>query len=89
MDSFGKDYFKLYMKVRPGITGICQISYYRDEVIKEEYIRLDEYYINNWSLWLDFMILSRTLTTVFRREVHIDSYEFTCFSIDVYNKIKQ
>jgi len=51
--------------VRPGITGWAQIHGYRGETDTEEKMRkrveYDLYYIDNWSLWLDFKIIVRTV----------------------------
>lgn len=58
----------LYMarhRVKPGITGWAQIHGYRGETDTEEKMRkrveYDLYYIDNWSLWLDFKIMVRTV----------------------------
>ena len=53
----------LYTKVLPGITGLWQVSG-RSETTYQERVRLDEYYVRNWSVWLDLWILGRTVTTV-------------------------
>ena len=50
--------------VRPGITGWAQIHGYRGETDTEKMrqrVEHDLYYIDNWSLWLDFTILARTI----------------------------
>ena len=49
--------------VRPGITGLWQVSG-RSATTDEERMRLDREYINNWSLALDFEILFRTIGAV-------------------------
>ena len=51
--------------VKPGITGLWQISG-RAEQSWEDAIRLDLYYVENWSLPMDLLILLRTVVTVFR-----------------------
>lgn len=48
------------LRVRPGITGPWQVSG-RSHLPFEDMVRLDIYYIENWSLWLDFKILLRTI----------------------------
>ena len=58
----------MYYKVRPGITGIWQVSG-RNDVDYGERIKLDSWYVRNWSLWLDTVILLRTIRTVLGREV--------------------
>ncbi len=51
-------------RVAPGITGLWQVSH-RDNDTYEDRIRLDIWYIMNWSLWLDLFILLRTMAVVF------------------------
>lgn len=57
----------LYMRVRPGITGLWQVSG-RNTTTKEARFDFDEYYVRNWSIWLDLYILGRTIKTVIRTE---------------------
>jgi exopolysaccharide biosynthesis polyprenyl glycosylphosphotransferase len=52
--------------VLPGITGLWQISG-RSNLTFDDLVRLDFYYIENWSIWLDISILVRTLPAVFTR----------------------
>jgi len=56
--------------VKPGITGLAQISGYRGEVKKKSDIknrvRLDIFYIENWSFFLDLKIIVQTVLNVFR-----------------------
>jgi Undecaprenyl-phosphate galactose phosphotransferase WbaP len=60
---FGKC-FNLYIQVRPGITGLWQVSG-RSDTSYDERVRIDEYYVRNWSVWLDVIILARTPVAVF------------------------
>lgn len=53
------------LTVLPGITGVWQVSG-RSDVSYEERVRLDMYYIRNWSIWLDLQILLQTLPAVVR-----------------------
>jgi exopolysaccharide biosynthesis polyprenyl glycosylphosphotransferase len=53
------------LNIKPGITGLAQISG-RSDLPFEKEIRLDRYYIENWSLWLDIKILFKTLAVPFR-----------------------
>jgi lipopolysaccharide/colanic/teichoic acid biosynthesis glycosyltransferase len=53
------------LTVLPGITGIWQVSR-RSDISYEERVRLDMYYVRNWSLWLDFQLLFQTIPTVLR-----------------------
>ena len=59
--------FRLYAEVPPGITGLWQVSG-RNNTTYPERIRLDEFYVRNWSPWLDLHILVRTIKTIVRRE---------------------
>jgi exopolysaccharide biosynthesis polyprenyl glycosylphosphotransferase len=56
---------KKVLAVKPGITGMAQISG-RSNLTFEEEVKLDTYYIENWSLWLDVVILFKTLPVVLR-----------------------
>ncbi|OOH81592.1 hypothetical protein BOX30_04990 [Leptospirillum ferriphilum] len=52
-----------YCLVRPGMTGLWQVSG-RSERGYGVRVRLDLWYIRNWSLWLDLVILVRTIGVV-------------------------
>ncbi|NCC24409.1 MAG: undecaprenyl-phosphate galactose phosphotransferase WbaP [Deltaproteobacteria bacterium] len=60
-----REIFELYKRVRPGITGLWQISG-RSTVGYGERINLDAYYVRNWSLWLDIYIMAKTPMEVCR-----------------------
>lgn len=51
--------------VRPGITGLWQVSG-RSDVSYEERVQMDMYYIRNWTIWLDIQILVQTIPAVLR-----------------------
>ena len=51
------------LHVRPGMTGLWQVSG-RNDLTAEEAIRLDLYYVDNWSMLQDLSILSRTVGAV-------------------------
>lgn len=57
----------LILRVVPGMTGIWQTSG-RSDVSYEERIKMDMLYINNWSVWLDFVILLKTVPAVIGRK---------------------
>ncbi|RJR31319.1 sugar transferase [Candidatus Parcubacteria bacterium] len=57
---------KKVLSIKPGITGLAQISG-RSDLDFEEEIRLDTYYIENWSIMLDISILLRTPLAVLRK----------------------
>ncbi len=48
------------LTIRPGISGLWQVSG-RSDVSYEERVRLDMYYIRNWTVWLDINLLVRTI----------------------------
>ena len=58
---------EIYALVKPGITGLWQVSG-RSIRGYEIRIRLDLWYIRNWSMWLDLVLLVRTLGVVLRRK---------------------
>jgi lipopolysaccharide/colanic/teichoic acid biosynthesis glycosyltransferase len=53
--------------VLPGITGLWQISG-RSELTFDDLVRLDFYYLENWSIWLDVTILLKTIPAVLARK---------------------
>ena len=55
--------FSLYCRVTPGLTGLWQVSG-RNTVSARDRVRLDSYYVRNWSPWLDLHILARTAKVV-------------------------
>ena len=56
-----------YLMVKPGIAGIWQCSG-RNDISYEERVKLDSWYVRNWSVWLDIMILWKTLKAVFMKK---------------------
>ena len=52
-----------YERVRPGLTGLWQVNG-RNQTTFEERARLDRYYVRNWSLWRDAVIIVRTVREV-------------------------
>jgi len=55
--------FHLYTRVKPGLSGIWQVSG-RNDLEYAQRVELDSYYVNNWSIWLDVYILAKTITAV-------------------------
>lgn len=55
--------YEEYCMVKPGITGLWQVSG-RNNTSYEERVRLDHYYVSNWSVWMDLWILGRTVPVV-------------------------
>ncbi len=53
------------LTVLPGITGVWQVSG-RSDISYDERVRLDMYYVRNWSIWLDLQLLFQTIPTVLK-----------------------
>jgi Undecaprenyl-phosphate galactose phosphotransferase WbaP len=53
----------LYLRVLPGLTGLWQVSG-RNDITYERRIQLDSHYIRNWSVWLDALVLLKTVRVV-------------------------
>jgi putative colanic acid biosynthesis UDP-glucose lipid carrier transferase len=72
--SKGIDAYFARHNIKPGITGLAQVRGLRGETNEiermEKRIEADIEYINNWSLWLDFFILVRTLGALSGRNVY-------------------
>ena len=58
---------KRRLLVKPGLTGLWQVSG-RSELDWEDSVRLDLYYVENWSLTLDLLIIIRTFAAIWRGE---------------------
>ena len=56
------------LAVKPGITGMWQVSGRSNITDFEEVVKLDKEYINNWSIGLDIKIIFKTILVVFKRE---------------------
>src|SRR5215212_757902 len=59
---YGKVY-ALYQRIRPGMSGIWQVSG-RSDTSYADRVEMDSYYVRNWSVWLDLVILARTVRCV-------------------------
>jgi len=58
--------FELYKKVRPGLSGLWQVSG-RSDTNYAYRVSLDKYYIRHWTIWLDLYILIKTAWVVISR----------------------
>ena len=56
------------MAIKPGITGMWQVSGRSDIIDFEEVVRLDTQYIENWTIGLDIKILCKTVLTVLHND---------------------
>ena len=59
--------FDLYLKVRPGLTGLWQVSG-RSDTTYSGRVAMDVHYVRNWSVWLDVYLLAKTVGVVLRRQ---------------------
>ena len=57
------DYAPTILRIEPGLTGWWQVMG-RHNTTFEQRLRMDEYYISNWSLWMDLYILLKTVWVV-------------------------
>ncbi len=60
-----KRHHRFTLTIKPGATGLSQISG-RSDLSFEEEVKLDRYYIENWSLWLDIKIVFKTIGVVLK-----------------------
>jgi undecaprenyl-phosphate galactose phosphotransferase len=67
IDKYYRDRADLCFSVLPGITGLWQVSG-RSDASYDYRISLDSWYVRNWNLWLDIIILIRTVSVVLRKE---------------------
>jgi exopolysaccharide biosynthesis polyprenyl glycosylphosphotransferase len=59
-------------RVKSGITGWAQVNGLRGKTSLADRVEWDNYYIENWSLWLDFKIVLRTAVAVFRSSRQVE-----------------
>jgi len=73
VEKFRSEYKKLFV-LKPGATGLAQItqSTEKPELSWEEEIQLDQFYIENWSLWLDLYIIFKTVLILLGRKPKVD-----------------
>jgi lipopolysaccharide/colanic/teichoic acid biosynthesis glycosyltransferase len=65
-----REYHRRLLTIKPGVTGMAQISGRSDLDFEDEY-KLDVYYIEEWSLWLDISICLKTLPALLRRRKNV------------------
>lgn len=72
VEKFEKQYKKIFT-IKPGATGLAQINQmYNPELPFEEEIKLDLFYIENWSVWLDVYIIFKTIVLLFTKKPEAD-----------------
>lgn len=67
IDQYYKEDAQYYFMVKPGITGLWQVSG-RSDTDYDFRVATDKWYVLNWSLWLDVVILVKTIKVVLKRE---------------------
>ena len=67
LDMYYKEDAEYYFMVKPGITGLWQVSG-RSDTNYDFRVATDKWYVSNWSLWLDIVILLKTIKVVLFRE---------------------
>jgi exopolysaccharide biosynthesis polyprenyl glycosylphosphotransferase len=65
MELYGRWGMNLLM-VKPGLTGLWQVSG-RSDIAYEERVRLDMYYIRNWTIWQDLYLIAKTPAAVLKK----------------------
>ena len=65
-EKFSRVHGALLHEVRPGVTGLWQVSG-RNDISTEERVELELYYVQNWSFWMDIKILFKTFAVVLKR----------------------
>ena len=63
IDKMG-EYYKIIISTVPGITGYWQVNG-RSDVTFEGRLKMDNWYIYNWSVWIDMVLLFKTIKAVF------------------------
>lgn len=61
------DHLRYYLEACPGVTGLWQVSG-RNDTDYSRRVMLDTWYVQNWSLWTDIVILFKTIRVVLRRD---------------------
>jgi exopolysaccharide production protein ExoY len=61
------EYWKEYVKARPGVTGLWQVSG-RNRLSYQRRVALDRYYVRKWSVWRDLWILIKTIPAVLKTD---------------------
>ncbi len=67
IEKYYKENAEFYLRVPPGITGLWQVSG-RSNTSYEYRVSLDAWYVRNWNLWLDIIILLKTVRVVLKKE---------------------
>jgi exopolysaccharide biosynthesis polyprenyl glycosylphosphotransferase len=73
VDHFRENYKQIFT-IKPGATGLTQITQATDnpEISFEQEIELDAFYIENWSIWMDFYIIFKTILILLGSKSKVD-----------------
>lgn len=63
LETFEADFRALRRRVRPGVTGLWQVMVRSQGGVEEQRL-YDTHYIRNWSIWMDFYVLAKTLVVI-------------------------
>lgn len=66
VDQYESHHYQVFA-IKPGVTGLAQING-RSNLDFEEEVKLDVYYIENWSPWLDIKVILKSIGVVFRAD---------------------
>lgn len=73
VEKFESRYKKIFTTIKPGATGLAQINqFYNPELPFEEEVKLDVFYIENWSVWLDIYIIAKTFILLLTKRPQAD-----------------
>jgi hypothetical protein len=73
----------MYRRIRPGISGLWQISC-RNDTGYGERVKLEVYYVKTWSVWLDLVILVRSVRSViFGRRTYSGCSSECCMQVEL------
>ena len=67
IEKYYRDKAEFYFRVKPGITGLWQVSG-RSDTDYDFRVKLDVWYVLNWSLWLDIILIFKTIKCVIKGE---------------------
>jgi undecaprenyl-phosphate galactose phosphotransferase len=67
IEKYYREDAEYYFMVKPGITGLWQVSG-RSDTDYEFRVATDKWYVSNWSLWLDIVILLKTIKVVLKKD---------------------
>jgi len=71
-----KTYHRRRISFKPGLTGMWQVSGRSNITDFEEVVRLDTKYIDEWSIWLDIIIILKTIWVVLRKKMPTNRHLF-------------